>query len=166
MTRGRPELCVGALVTRGADLLLIKRGREPGLGTWSVPGGRVERGETMAQAVIRELEEETGLRGRCGELVGWVERISDQYHFVIADYVVTALGTANDDGLLVAGDDAAEARFVSRDEVRDLPLATGLLEFLTEHGYVDSASATAPRFLFNHDSHEAPQQLPSRSDGR
>jgi ADP-ribose pyrophosphatase YjhB (NUDIX family) len=89
---GRPELCVGAIVRRRDTLLLVRRGREPAIGTWSVPGGRVERGETMAQAVERELAEETGLLGRCGRLVGWVERISDEHHFVIADFEVELEG--------------------------------------------------------------------------
>ena len=72
---------------------------------WSVPGGRVEAGETLAEAVVRELAEETGLEAVCDELVGWVERIGDGYHYVILDFRVTVLDQAEP----VAGDDAAEA---------------------------------------------------------
>lgn len=129
---GMPELCVGALVVRGGALLLVERGREPGKGLWAVPGGRVELGETMAAAVVRELAEETALVGHCGELVGWVERISEQYHFVIADFDVMVRG----DGEPVAGDDAALARFVPLGEITGLPLVAGLEQFLIEHGYL------------------------------
>jgi 8-oxo-dGTP diphosphatase len=130
---GRPELCVGAIVRRRDTLLLVRRGREPAIGTWSVPGGRVERGETMAQAVERELAEETGLLGRCGRLVGWVERISDEHHFVIADFEVELEGEDEPR----AGDDADEARFVPVDHIPRLELAAGVYDFLATHGFVD-----------------------------
>lgn len=130
-----PELCVGALVTRGNSLLLIERGQDPGRGSWSVPGGRVEVGERMAEAVVRELYEETGLEGDCGRLVGWVERIGEGHHFVIADFEVSVGDSAEP----TAGDDAAKARFVPCEEVRLLDLAAGLEEFLVEHGFLDPA---------------------------
>src|SRR3954471_20302062 len=84
------------------------RGRVLLAGEWSVPGGRVERGEMLAEAVVRELAEETGLEGVCGELVGWVERFGPDYHFVILDFSVTVLEGREP----VAGTDAAEAAWV------------------------------------------------------
>ncbi|MYJ35492.1 MAG: NUDIX domain-containing protein, partial [Acidimicrobiaceae bacterium] len=72
----RAEVAVGAIVRRSDELLLVRRGHPPAVGEWSVPGGRVEPGELLMEAVVRELHEETGLRGVCGPLVGWVERIS------------------------------------------------------------------------------------------
>lgn len=129
-----PELCVGAVAVRGNDLLMVRRGHGPAAGEWSVPGGRVERGETMAEAVVRELEEETGLVGLCGPQLGWVERIDDRYHFVIVDFEVVVLG----DGDPVAGSDAAEARWVPVWEVPELRLVDGLAEFLAEHGVIDT----------------------------
>jgi ADP-ribose pyrophosphatase YjhB (NUDIX family) len=97
-----------------------------------VPGGRIEAGETAAEAVTRELTEETGLEGVCGDLVGWVERIGDGYHFVILDFLVTVL----DPGGPVAGDDAAEAAWVPLSDVAQLQLVDGLAEFLYDHGII------------------------------
>jgi len=128
----RPEICVGAVALFDGRLLLVRRGHGPAAGEWSVPGGRVEQGELLAEAVVREVREETGLECVCGQLVGWVERIDDEHHFVILDFDVTVL----DDADPVAGDDAAEAAWVDVDEVGDLRLVDGLAEFLHEHGYL------------------------------
>ena len=129
-----PELCVGAVVVEGNNLLLIRRGRGVGVGHWSIPGGRVESGETVGEAVVRELREETGLDGFCGALLGWVERIDADHHFVILDFVVDVL----DARPLVAGDDASEAAWFPLHEVAELDLVDGLAEFLHEHGVLDT----------------------------
>jgi ADP-ribose pyrophosphatase YjhB (NUDIX family) len=126
----RPEVCVGAVAVDGDRLLLVRRGRPPGVGLWSVPGGRVHTGETLAEAVVRELAEETGLDGVCDRFLGWVERIGPEHHFVILDFAVTVLAP----DVARAGDDAAEVAWVPLDEVSDRPLVDGLLEFLAEHG--------------------------------
>lgn len=128
----RPEVCVGAIAVEGGRLLLVRRGRGPAAGVWSVPGGRVEAGETLAEAVLREVAEETGLEGMCDELVGWVERMGPDHHFVILDFAVTVLEPREPR----AGDDAAEAEWVPLDEVAHRRLADGLAEFLHEHGIV------------------------------
>ena len=127
-----PEVCVGAIAVDNDCLLLIRRGRGPAQGEWSVPGGRVEEGETLAEAVVRELAEETGLEGVCDRLVGWVERIGDGYHFVILDFLVEVL----EGGEPVAGDDAVEARWVPLPEVTDYALVEGLAEFLADNGII------------------------------
>lgn len=136
MTDVRPEVCVGAVAVFDDSILLVRRGRGPALGTWSVPGGRVEPGETLAEAVVRELAEETGLAGVCESLVGWAERIEPGYHYVILDFMVTIVTDADP----VAGDDAAEARWVPMSEVTDLTLADGLAEFLHDHGILETFS--------------------------
>jgi mutator protein MutT len=130
----RPEVCVGAIVVDSDRLLLIRRGRGPAQGAWSVPGGRVEPGETLAEAVVREVAEETGLECVCGELVGWVERIDDEHHFVILDFRVTLL----DDRAPVAGDDAAEVAWIPLADVAEQALVEGLAEFLHQHGVIQT----------------------------
>jgi 8-oxo-dGTP diphosphatase len=118
--------CVGAVIRddRGR-MLLIKRGHEPGLGRWSLPGGRVEPGESDAQALIRELREETGLAVAPGHLIGTVRLGA----FDIRDYAATVTG-----GVLAAGDDAADVRWVSAADMTRLPLTEGLLDTLARWG--------------------------------
>jgi 8-oxo-dGTP diphosphatase len=129
----RPELCVGAVLVHDGALLLVRRGHGPAAGVWSVPGGRVEHGETVAEAVVREVAEETGLECICGELLGWVEVMGedpDAHHFVILDFVATVL----EHGEPVAGDDAVEVVWVPLDEVAERRLVDGLAEFLHDNG--------------------------------
>jgi len=128
----RPEVCVGAIAVDDGRLLMVRRGHGPGSGEWSVPGGRVEPGETLAEAVVREVREETGLEAVCGPLVGWVERIGSDHHFVILDFAATVL----DPGEPHAGGDAAEAAWIPLEELGGLRLVEGLAEFLHEHGYL------------------------------
>lgn len=126
----RPEVCVGAVAVRDGRLLLVRRGRGPAVGKWSVPGGRVEWGETLAAAVVREVAEETGLEAICDGFAGWVERIGEEYHYVIVDFWVTV--ESRDPP--VAGDDAAEARWVPLAELDALDLTSGLATFLRRIG--------------------------------
>ena len=124
-----PEVAVGAVCVHDDALLLVRRGRGPAQGEWSVPGGRVERGETLHEAVVRETFEETGLEVVVDRFLGWVERIQDPYHYVILDFAVTALDASQ---VPVAGDDAAEVAWVAFADVSDLPLVGGLYEFLRD----------------------------------
>jgi 8-oxo-dGTP diphosphatase len=124
-----PEVAVGAVCAHDDALLLIRRGKGPAAGEWSVPGGRVERGETLHEAVVRETLEETGLEVVVDRFLGWVERIDDAYHYVILDFAVTALDPAV---VPVAGDDAAEAAWVPRHDVSDLRLVGGLYDALRD----------------------------------
>lgn len=129
-----PVVAVGAIVIDDGRLLLIRRGHGPAAGEWSVPGGRVEPGELLEEAVVRELAEETGLEGVCGDLVGVVERLDDEHHFVILDYAVHLLEAAPP----AAGSDAAEAMWVPLTDVAEMRLVDGLAEFLHDKGILDT----------------------------
>ena len=133
MSRARPEIAVGAVVVRDDCLLVIRRGHGPGAGEWSIPGGRVEAGETLHEAVVREMWEETGLEVVVERFLGWVERLGDDHHFVILDFVV---GLLDAEATVVAGDDAAEAAWVPLHELSEIRLVAGLHEFLTDHGVI------------------------------
>jgi 8-oxo-dGTP diphosphatase len=129
-------VCVGAVAVEGDSILLVRRGRGAGQGLWSVPGGRVEPGERLAEAVERELAEETAVAGECGQLLSVAERIGREHHFVILDYLVSVAPGQQP----VAGDDAAEAAWVTFDELVQLDgagvLVPGLLAFLRAHQVV------------------------------
>lgn len=127
---------MGAIAVDEDQILLVRRGRGPAQGEWSVPGGRVEAGETLAEAVVRELAEETGLTGICDGLAGWVERVGDGYHYVILDFHVTIMDSAEP----VAGDDAAEVAWVPLSVVSEMKLVEGLAEFLHDHGILATFS--------------------------
>ena len=109
--------CVGAVVTDGQGrLLMIKRGHEPGAGLWSIPGGRIEPGETDAEALVREMFEETGLAVEVGRLIGRVQRPGPNGTVIdIRDYAATVTG-----GTLRPGDDAADARWVEAADLDSL----------------------------------------------
>lgn len=129
-----PQVAVGAIAVQGDEILLIRRGHGPAAGEWSVPGGKVEPGELLASAVLRELREETGVEAVCGPFVGWVERLDDEFHFVIMDFEVTVMSTEEP----IAASDAAEARWVRLEELHELNLVEGLAYFLAEHGYIET----------------------------
>lgn len=139
--------CVGAIVLDGdGRLLLIQRGHEPAKGRWSVPGGRVEPGETDEQAVRREIAEETGLLVEVGTLMGRVERPGGPgVVYEIYDYdavlapgpsagTFAGSGQSGAPGPGRAGDDAADLAWVTQAELDRLPLTDGLVDALAAWG--------------------------------
>jgi mutator protein MutT len=106
---------VGAIVTHEGRLLMVRRAKDPGRGLWSVPGGHVENGEYLADALTREVKEETGLDVQVGELIGILELPAED-HLIILDYHAIVLG----DREPRPGDDVDEARWVAFDDVTDL----------------------------------------------
>lgn len=125
MTDRRPVPGVGVAVVDGGRVLLIERGRGALVGKWAVPGGRVEWGETLEDAAIREVREETGLEIRLGPVVWAGEYIGPgeppSWHFTLVDFVGYRIG-----GSLAAADDARDARWVTVGEAFELPLADAM----------------------------------------
>jgi 8-oxo-dGTP diphosphatase len=127
-----PVAAVGGVVIADGAVLLVRRAFPPRQGEWSLPGGRLELGESLAEGVAREVREETGLEVEVGVVVDVFDRVHRdeagriRYHFVIVDFLCRPRG-----GTLVAGDDAAEARWVPRAEVAALGVnayAVGVIE--------------------------------------
>jgi 8-oxo-dGTP diphosphatase len=119
----KPVVGVGAIILDGDQILLEKRKNSPGKGKWAVPGGLVELGENVEQAVIREVKEETGLEvdePRLVDVVNYVslgEKGAVMYHYVIIDYLVTMKG-----GKLKAASDADALKWVPFNEVDEYDL--------------------------------------------
>jgi 8-oxo-dGTP diphosphatase len=132
-----PRAGVGAVVLDGDRVLLVRRGRPPSAGKWSLPGGLIELGEGIEQAVAREVEEECGLRVRVGEVCGVIDRVIVEpgptgdgparvrYHWVIIDYVAEVV-----DGRLQAGSDAAEVLWVPLSELHRYETTEGLADMI------------------------------------
>jgi 8-oxo-dGTP diphosphatase len=124
----RPVLGVGALIFEGDRILLVERGREPLKGQWSLPGGAVETGERLEEAIAREVLEETGLQVKPVQIAVIFERIlrdangTAEYHYLLIDYVCEVLG-----GVLCAGDDSNCARWFRISELDHLLLTAGTL---------------------------------------
>jgi 8-oxo-dGTP diphosphatase len=125
----RPLLGVGALIFRRGKILLVERGKEPLKGYWSLPGGLVETGERLEDAIAREVSEETGLSVKPLYLAEVFQRIMrdqtgrTEYHYVLADYVCKLRS-----GELKAGDDAGKAAWFPVARIGDLLLTQGTKE--------------------------------------
>jgi 8-oxo-dGTP diphosphatase len=122
---GGPQIAVGAIVVHDGALLMVQRAQEPARGLWSIPGGRVENGEYLADALRREVKEETNLDVEVGDLIGIAEIIGNP-HYVILDFAARLEG----DPAPVPAGDVADARWVALDEVQDLDCTPRFVEFL------------------------------------
>lgn len=122
---------MGALIFEGDRILLVERGREPLKGQWSLPGGGVETGERLEEALIREVQEETGLDVEPEQVAVIFERIipdqegKPEYHYLLVDFLCKIRG-----GILRAGDDSNAAAWFSLDELPALTLTDGTLDVI------------------------------------
>lgn len=124
--------CVGAVVSDQAGrIVVVRRRNAPSAGRWSLPGGRVEPGETLVEAVRREVLEETGLMVAVHGLIGRIDIPDGDDTYDVSDYAATVRGTPPP---LVGGDDALDARWVTQGEVADLDTSPGLLDTLEQWG--------------------------------
>jgi 8-oxo-dGTP diphosphatase len=126
---------IGALIFDRGRILLAQRGKAPLMGQWSLPGGLVETGEKLADAVRREVREETGLEVEPLEVLEIFERImrdaagAAEYHYVLIDYVCAVTG-----GVLAAGDDACQVAWFEHSDLAALDITEGTLAVI-EKGF-------------------------------
>jgi mutator protein MutT len=124
----RPILGVGAIIEQGGSVLLVERGHEPLKGVWSLPGGAVETGEYLKDAIRREVREETGLEIEPVSMAEVFERIMTdrtgriEYHYVLIDYICKVTG-----GRLCPASDAARAEWVKRADLPSYRITEGTL---------------------------------------
>jgi 8-oxo-dGTP diphosphatase len=127
----RPVVGVGGVIVDGDRVVLVQRGHEPLKGEWSLPGGAVELGESLIEALAREIREETGLEVAVGPVVEVIDRVhrSDdgrvEYHFVVVDYLCRVIG-----GHLVSGSDASDIRWASESELPQFHLTVQALDVI------------------------------------
>ena len=141
----RPYVGVGVVVFKGDNVLLVQRGKKPRLNSWSIPGGAQELGETVEDAAHREIREETSIEIELLELVEVVNSINRddeervQFHYTLIDFVAEWKS-----GDVVAGDDAADARWVSMEEIDDYNLRPLTYEVILQADDLRKSSAKKP----------------------
>ena len=129
----QPSIGVGVIVINENRILVVQRGKDPGAGTWAFPGGRLELGETLAEAAAREAHEETGLTVEPGEVIAVRDLIdSDEagrirFHYVLIDLLAQPVG-----GTLRPGDDSLAVRWIGIEEMADLPMAPHIVEVVRQ----------------------------------
>lgn len=133
----RPRVAIGGVVIKDGRVLLVRRGKPPAFGEWAIPGGSVELGETLKQAVEREIYEETGVTVRAGEvchLFEAVKRDDDgriRFHYVIIDLMAEHMS-----GEPVPASDVTEAAWLGSEDLEDRAINTSTVELLQKIGFI------------------------------
>lgn len=133
-SEARPTIAVGAVVVKDRTLLMVRRGNDPSKGLWSIPGGRLELGEYLVDAVAREVKEETGLDVEVGGLLGIFEVVGEP-HYVILDHIASYEGSEQP----VAGDDVDDVRWVGFDDMSGMDCTPRLEEALRAWGVFEDS---------------------------
>lgn len=137
-----PAIGVGALVfNRDGQVLLIKRNQAPACGFWSIPGGKQEAGESLAEACCREVLEETGVAVTLACIIAVVERRTEGFHYVIIDYL--AYPVDKGDIVLIAATDVAESVWVSPNLLSNYQLVPGLEDIVLRASKLDTLGRVA-----------------------
>lgn len=124
-----PRVAVGGVIFDDKDrVLLVKRKNPPNQGMWAIPGGKVKFGETLDEAIKRELKEETSLEVKPTKLLAIVEIIKEGFHYVILDYICEVIG-----GELKPASDALDARFLSLEEIKREKVSPSTVEMLEKY---------------------------------
>lgn len=121
----RPVVATGVAIVEGDELLLIKRARPPSRGLWAVPGGKVDLGESLAEAATREVREETGLLVKLDEVIWVGESIGEDHHLVLIDFLGQAIG-----GELAPSDDATDAQWFNIEDAYGLDMPDTMYQLL------------------------------------
>lgn len=127
----QPGIGVGIVIVKDDRVLVVQRGKEPGAGTWAFPGGRLELGETLAEAAVRETREETGLTVDPGKVIAVLDLIDRdeagnvRFHYVLIDILAQPAG-----GTLRPGDDSVDVRWISADDVEELSMAPRMVDVI------------------------------------
>ncbi|MBN2425296.1 MAG: NUDIX hydrolase [Calditrichaceae bacterium] len=133
MKKEFPVIGVGAVVIHKNKILLVKRKNPPSMGLWAIPGGKVNSGEKMKDAVERETIEETGIKIKCGEIIHVFEVIEYEkqdklkFHYIIVDFLAEYLS-----GNVISGDDAEDAGWFSAQELTSMRLNEEMIKLLKE----------------------------------
>jgi 8-oxo-dGTP diphosphatase len=120
----QPGVGVGVVIVENGRVLLVQRSKDPGAGTWAFPGGRLELGETLAEAAVREAREETGLTVKPADVFAVLDLIDTdsngaiRFHYVLIDLLAKRVA-----GTLRPGDDSMDARWVGLADLEELPMA-------------------------------------------
>jgi mutator protein MutT len=137
----------GIVFNNQKQVLMIQRNQPPAMGFWSIPGGKLEPGESLAEACQREIKEETGLETIVKNIVAIVERRIEGFHYVIIDYLALLM---NEENIFpIAQSDVAEARWISLEELADYNLVPGLVEIITRAYSVYSGNHSAGLYDIN-----------------